>query len=124
MAVILFTEDTDNGWKMAGWVVRQVLDDVLSQYPSDSEMASKFVCAKQSSGLVLSSREPEFAARATEAIRHTVTGILSGKIRSGLHDNSKVDAKTERLYLDALAQLLDIIPPSGTGPRRRGDLDV
>lgn len=111
MAVILFSEDDENGWKKAGWVVRQILDDTLSQYPEDSAMASEFDLAKQRSWIVISSPEnPEFAGRVINAIRHTAAGILSGDIRSGIHDRPYGDAKTVNQYCEALKELLQVIP--------------
>ena len=38
---------------MAGWVLRQVLDDAASQCPEDSEMAEEFDAAKAMGGFVV-----------------------------------------------------------------------
>lgn len=111
MAVIMFSENHDRSWKMAGWVVRQILDDTVAQYPEDSAMASEFDYAKQSSGIVVCTLEPNFAARITNAIRHTAAGIVSGAIRSGIHDKPYGDSKTVEQYHEALRELLQVIPP-------------
>lgn len=111
MAVIIFSDNPDRSWKMAGWVVRQILDDTVSQYPHDSAMASEFDDAKQRSWMVVEGREPEFVVRVTNAIRHTATGILSGEIRSGIHDKRYGVAKTVEQYHEALRELLQVIPP-------------
>jgi hypothetical protein len=114
MAVIAFSKDPEKGWVVAGWVMRQVLDDVISQHPDDSEMAAEFALAKLTSGILVHSLDPEFAARVTNAIRQTVTGILSGTIRSGIHDQPYGDAMTAEQYREALQELLKIIPsPEG-----------
>lgn len=112
MAVISFSENHDRSWVMAGWVVRQILDDVIAQYPEDSDMASEFDYAKQSSGIRVESLEPDLRIRVTDAIRYTVAGILSGKVRSGFYDKPSGDANIEEQYLKALKELLDMIPPT------------
>ncbi len=111
MAAIAFSKDPEKGWVVAGWAFRQVLDDVISQRPEDSEMAAKFAQSKTHSGLSVDLLEPEFAAKVTNAIRQTVTDILSGTIRSGIHDQPYGDARTVEQYLEALRELLEVIPP-------------
>src|ERR1051326_1106995 len=102
----------------AGWLLdgrsRLVLDDLISQFPEDSQMAAEFTYAKTTSGILVQSLEPKFAARVTSAIRQTLTGILSGTIRSGIHDQPYGDAKTVEQYRAALQELLKAIPsPEG-----------
>lgn len=82
-----------------------MLDDVISQRPEDSEMAAKFAQSETHSGLMVYLLEPEFAVRVTSAISQVVTGILSGTIRSGIHDQPYGDARTVEQYLEALREL-------------------
>lgn len=110
MAVIGFSDRPEQIWCVAGWAFRQVLDDVISQYPEDSKMADAFARSKTQSGLHIDSLEPEFAAKVTNAIRQVATGILSGAIRSGIVDQSYSDAKTVEQYQEGLQQLLEAIP--------------
>ena len=110
MAVIGFSDKPEEIWCVAGWAFRQVLDDVISQYPEDKEMANEFALSKTQSGLNIDLLEPEFAARVTGAIREVVTGILSGAIRSGIHDQPYGDARTIEQYREGLQQLLEAIP--------------
>lgn len=110
MAVIGFSDRPEEIWCVAGWAFRQVLDDVISQYPEDSEMADEFALSKTQSGLNIDLLEPEFAAKVTNAIRQVATGILSGAIRSGIVDQSYGDAKTVEQYQEGLQQLLEAIP--------------
>jgi hypothetical protein len=116
MGAISFSQKPEESWVVAGWAFRQVLDDVISQRPEDSEMAAKFAQSKTHSGLSVYLLEPEFAATVTSAIRQVVAGILSGTIRSGIHDQPYGDARTVEQYLEALRELLQAIPPEG-GPR-------
>ena len=110
MAVIGFSDRPEDIWLVAGWAFRQVLDDVISQYPGDSEMADEFAHSKTYSGLSVYSLEPDLAARVTNAIRQVATGILSGATRSGVHDQPYGDATTVEQYRGALQRLLEAIP--------------
>lgn len=113
MAVISFSEnEPERTWCVAGWAFRQVLDDVVSQYPEDVEMADKFEQSKTYSGLIIYMLQPEFAARITDAILRVTTGILSGAIRSGIHDQPYGNATTVEQYQRALRELLEAIPRS------------
>jgi hypothetical protein len=111
MAVISFSENKpEETWCVAGWAFRQVLDDIISQHPSDLKMAEKFDQSKTHGGLIIYLLEPEFAARITNAIRHVATGILSGAIPSGIVNQPYGDAKTIEQYREGLQQLLEAIP--------------
>ncbi len=110
MGSIAFSEKPENIWAVAGWALRQVLDDTASQQPHDSEMAEEFVRAKAIDGLTVYLMPPEFAARVTRAIRATAQGILSGAIRSGITDKAIGDARTVAQYREALRELLEAIP--------------
>lgn len=111
MAVISFAKnEPERIWSVAGWAFRQVLDDVISHYPGDTEMVDEFDQSKDYSGLILYRLPPEFAARITNAIRDVVAGILSGAIRSGIHDQPYGDTTTVEQYQRALQLLLETIP--------------
>lgn len=112
MGAIAFSRKPEDSWVVAGWAFRQVLDDVASQHPEDSEMADKFALSKSHSGLMVYLLEPEFAARITSAIRQVVTAILSGAIRSGIHDQPYGNTQTVEEYRKGLQQLLQVIPNS------------
>jgi len=73
-------------------------------------MADEFAHSKTYSGLSVDLLEPDLAARVTNAIRQVVTDILSGAIRSGIHDQPYGDARTVEQYRQALRQLLEAIP--------------
>jgi hypothetical protein len=113
MAVIGFSDKPDEIWCVAGWAFRQVLHDVISQYPEDSEMADEFAVAETYSGLSVDLLKPELAAKVTNAIRQVTTGILCGAIRSGIYDQSYGDARTVEQYREGLRRLLEAIPPEG-----------
>ena len=108
MAVISMTEQPDHVWKAAGWAFRQVLDDVIAQYPEDAEMATEFEQAKSHSGLILYLLPPESAARISSAILEVTTGILAGTIRSGIVDQPYGDEQTIEQYRKGLKELTGI----------------
>jgi hypothetical protein len=111
VGTIAFSTKPEACWTVAGWAIRQILDDVTSQYPQDSEMAEEFEAAKAIDGLMVYLLHPDLAARVTNAIRGVATGVVSGTIRSGIHDQYYGDARTVEQYRDALQELLDAIPP-------------
>jgi hypothetical protein len=115
MAVIGFSDNPDEIWHIAGWAFRQVLDDVTSQYPEDSEMADAFDLAKIYKALNIDLMEPEFAARITNAIWQVATGILSGTLRSGIHEQPYGDETTVEQYRKGLRQLLETFPVDWRG---------
>ena len=110
MAVIGFSDKPEEIWCVAGWAFRQVLDDVMSQYPGDNEMADEFAVSKTYSGLSVDLLDPKLAARVTNAIRQVAHGIVSGTIRSGLHDQPYGDAQTVEQYRGGLKELLKVVP--------------
>ena len=110
MAVIGFSYQPEEIWCAAGWIFRQVLDDVSSRYPEDSEIADEFDGARARSGLGLDLVESELAARIATAIWQVASGILSGEIRSGLEDRPDGDAERIQEYREALRELLDVFP--------------
>lgn len=110
MAVIGFSDKPEEIWCVAGWAFRQVLNDVIAQHPADAEMAEEFFLSETQSGLHIDRLKPELAARITNAISQVATGILSGAIRSGIHDQPYGDARTVEQYRAALQELLDSFP--------------
>jgi hypothetical protein len=110
MGAIAFSSGPEHSWAMAGWVLRQVLDDTASQHPDDSEMTTEFGAAKAIDGLMVYLLPPQLAARVTKAIRDVAVGILSGNIRSGIVDQPYGDKRTVLQYREALQALLKAIP--------------
>jgi hypothetical protein len=116
--VISFSDKNEEVWGVvAGWAFRQVLDDVISRYPEDSEMTDAFTKAEAIGDLQIYSLEPELASRVTRAIWQVVTDILSGAIRSGIHDQPYGDAERVEQYRGALQELLETFRTAGRGDR-------
>ena len=109
MGAIAFSEQLEHIWAKAGWVLRQVLDDTVSQHPDDFEMAQTFSDAKDTDGLMVYLLPADLAARATNAIRDVATGILSGSIHSGIAERHHGDERTAAQYRGALRELLEAI---------------
>ncbi len=107
MGAIAFSKNPENSWVVAGWAFRQILDDTLSRYPEDAEMAKEFEVAKALSGLTIYSLRPELAARVARAIREVASGILSGAIRSGITEQLYGSEEIVNQYRIGLKQLLE-----------------
>ncbi len=112
MGSIAFSKKTEESWTVAGWAIRQILDDVGSQYSEDAEMLEEFEAAKAIDGFMIYLLRPELAARVTRAIQEVANGILSGTIRSGIVDKPYGDERTVEQYRGGLQQLLESIPPA------------
>jgi hypothetical protein len=110
MAVISFSDKPEQIWCVAGWAFRQVLDDVLAEFPDEPDMRTKFDQSKEISGLIVERLPPQLGERVTHAIRHVVEGVLAGRIRSGILDKPYGNAETIEQYHEALRQLLGSIP--------------
>ena len=110
MATIAWSDDPDEIWQVAGWVFRQVLDDIMAQYPDDLEMAAELTDVRDIKGLNIDLLNPELAARVTNAIWDVVTGILSGSVQSGIVDQPYGDSMTIAQYRSALRDLKRAIP--------------
>jgi hypothetical protein len=116
--VIGLSNKNEEVWGVvAGWVFRQVLNDVISHHPEDSEMADAFAEAEAIGGLHIYLLEPELATRVTRAIWQVVTDILSGAIRSGLHDQPYGEKWRVEQYHEALQELLETFRTAGRGDR-------
>jgi hypothetical protein len=110
VGTIAFSDKREESWTVAGWAIRQILDDVASRYPQDAEMLEEFEVAKGIDGFMIYLLRPELAARVTDAIKEVATGILSGAIPSGVADKHRGDERTVKQYRDALRELLKAIP--------------
>ena len=110
MANISFSDKPEETWVVAGWAFRQVLNDVTSQYPGDSEMVNVLADSRECKYLFVDSLDPALATRITRAITEVVKGILSGTIRSCILDQPWCLGSTLEEYRKGLQQLLAAIP--------------
>jgi hypothetical protein len=111
MAVIGFSDQPEQIWCKAGWVFRQVIDDVLSHHPYDPATRAKLDQARAIKGLNPDRLEAQLASNLTEAIRDVITRILAGEIRSGIHEQTYGDEITVMQYHRSLRELQQMIPP-------------
>jgi hypothetical protein len=109
MAVISISKSPEDIWCVAGWAFRQILDDVLSNNMGDIEMAITFEQSKTHGGLILYILQPAFATKIKRAIIQVASGILSGKIQSGIGDQPYGNAITIEQYRHALEDLVGIL---------------
>lgn len=120
MGAIAFSKKPEESWVVAGWAFRQILDDVAAQYPNDAEMIKELNDAKALGGLMVYFLPPDIAARVLDAIKHVVSGILSGTIKTGLGSHPYGDKSTLQEYKVGLQQLLGVIPSTSAPPRTPG----
>jgi hypothetical protein len=66
--VISFSERPEEIWLKAGWVFRQVLEDVAAHHSADKEMLARFEEAEAIGGLLVKRMEPQLGVRTTNAI--------------------------------------------------------
>ena len=103
----------ESAWVVSSWTFRQLLEDVLFQYPNDPELASKLKTASHAKCLFLDSFHPELTTRVTEAIRETASAICSGRIETSLvlKPYGTADIVSEyRRSLEKLVALLGSVP--------------
>jgi hypothetical protein len=74
----------NHAWVVSSWTFRQLLEDVLTSYPDDPEMATEFKIASDVKHLYLDSFSPDLAGRVIEAIRETASAISSGRVPTRL----------------------------------------
>ena len=104
MAVIGF-HYPDQGWVAARWAFRQILDDVVSQFPDDFEMKHQFEQAIALDGLHLDMLAIEVADKIAGRICHVATGILNGSIHSSVKEHYP-DSATQEIYREGLRSLV------------------
>ena len=110
MAVIGFSDKAEHNWIVARWVYRQVLEDVISHFPNDPEMVEMLTRDIDTDGVLTQFIEHGLATRISQAIKEVTSGILSGNIRSGIHDKPSGTAHTINEYRKGLQELLKAIP--------------
>jgi hypothetical protein len=108
--VISFSESPEQAWVMAGWVFRQVLEDVLANQPDDHAMKRVFEMAEAIGGLHVNTLEPELRDRITESMRRVVSDILAGRIQSGIKNKTYGDARTVAQYRESVKELMKSMP--------------
>lgn len=107
--VISLSEDPDKSLLFAGWVVRQLFDDVMRLGPSDDEMKGVFEEAEAYGGLALEDLEPALAERVGQRMELAISQILMGTISSGITERPFGNTETSSLYREALMQILQLI---------------
>ena len=112
MGTISFSPRAEDIWYVAGWVFRQLLDDVIQHYTDDQKLAETFADAKMYSSLILYRLEPSFAARIETSISNVVSGILAGTVSSGITQQPYGDEGTVQEYLESLEDLLRVLRAS------------
>jgi hypothetical protein len=98
-----------NSWVVSSWAFRQLLEDVLAQYPEDPELTSEFKIASRVKCLYIDSFHPELTIRVTQAIRETASAISSGRIQTGLARKPYGTAEIVAEYRQAVERLVALV---------------
>lgn len=61
MGVIRFSDSPEGTWHVAGWAFDQILDDLIKERGSDTEIVDQVEQARLHSGLILYMLEPSLA---------------------------------------------------------------
>src|ERR1051325_4752189 len=92
MAGISFAKQPAGIWIVAGWAFRQILSDIIANYPNDPELRAECFEAEALGFLHIDFLEGEMAAKMREAVCSVTKGILAGKIRSVItHDQETIN---------------------------------
>jgi hypothetical protein len=106
MVVIHFEDGSE--WFKANWVFRQFLEDVADASPEDAELRFSMEQADALGGLFLDSLEPLLASKLLRAMKAVAEGTIGGRIQ-GWSRTKPHDEDGQRMYLEALAELLAVI---------------
>src|SRR5262245_59828944 len=106
MVIIVFRDGTD--WSEANWVFRQLIDDIAETFPDDVELRRTMEQARGLGGLFLDSMEQALASRIMRAIRTVAERTVDGRIQ-GWRRARPDDQEGQRMYLESMSELSDII---------------
>jgi hypothetical protein len=106
MIIVSFPNGTD--WYKANWVFRQLVQDVVEIYPADKELKKLMEQAQAFGTLAISSLPKDTASRTLLAIRAVIERTIKGET-NGWSRTKPDDIEGQRLYLNALVELLDLI---------------
>lgn len=106
MVIICFTDGSD--WFNPNWVFRQLAEDVIDACPGDKEVRFVMEQARALGSLFLHSMEPALAQRVETASTQVAEDTLSGKL-AGWLKNEPDDHEGQRMYLEAMSELLDAL---------------
>jgi hypothetical protein len=114
MVIIDFKDGTD--WFNPNWVFRQLSADIVETFPGDVELHHEMEKGEAFGLLPLDSMEPVLASRILLAMRTVAQETVQGNLRGWLK-GSPDDQEGQRMYLDAVSELLEIIrrQPEGEG---------
>jgi hypothetical protein len=112
MGVIRFQEEPKRSWVVAGWAYRQILEDVITNLPGDSEVVSTLATYAEADGVIIDLLQPDLGSRISRAIQQVTEDILAGRLRSGIHDKPFGNPHMIEEYRKGLQQLLEAIPAS------------
>jgi hypothetical protein len=95
-------------WYKPNWVFRQLLSDAVEVFGGDAELRYQLEKAEALGSLFLDSMDDACASKIVDAIKRIAQDTLQGKIKGNSKDWTN-DKEGQRMYLEAIAELLDHI---------------
>jgi hypothetical protein len=95
-------------WCKASWVFRQFRADVAAAFATDVELTTELERADALGLLPLDSVDQALASRVVRAMRAVAQETVAGKTQGWL-ESRPTDREGQRMYLEAISELLDFI---------------
>jgi len=92
-------------WVKARRVVFRFLEDVQSQFSTDSELVDQLNASMALDGLHLDLIDPELSVRIAAALEVVAEATISGE--SAMHHGEGLDPESEQMYVDTVRELLE-----------------
>jgi hypothetical protein len=106
MVVITLKSGAD--WYKANWVFRQIANDVIANFPEDTELRLIMQKAQAFGALALTSMDQSIAHRTLRSIKKVAEATLDGTI-PGWKGTNPTDENGQRMYIEAVSELLVIL---------------
>lgn len=117
MVIIKLPSGSD--WYKANWAFRQLAEDTIASAPDDGELKYIMEEAQAFGALFINSMQKDVAAKVINTIRTVAEETLKGKIPGWIR-NKPQDAQGQRMYLEAIAELLDLVKKETGGAAQQG----
>jgi hypothetical protein len=106
MVIVQFPNGTD--WFRANWVFRQLAADTIAEFPGDEALAFALKRAEAVGALFLNSLDEATAAKLLTALEKVARDTLSRAVEGWIASRPD-DAKGQEMYLESMAELLELI---------------
>jgi hypothetical protein len=106
MVIIRLPSGAD--WYKANWAFRQLAEDIRRRFTEDKAVAHEFEKAQAMGALFLDDIDKDLGKRVVVALKTVAEETIGGKI-GGWKRTHPADEAGQRMYLEALAELLSLL---------------